>query len=76
MTYGLLLLYAFVRTIPWIVDVDLYYLQLLTIIAYHLHAHIMLLRYVVTFDIWEVGTKYDIKSTNFCKRVLNFLNVS
>ena len=71
MTYGYLLLFAFVRTISyknWFVNVELYYLQLFTIIAYHLHAHIMLLQqplkivvagsyntsYVITFDIWKV----------------------
>ena len=31
----------------WFVYVELYYLQLFTIIAYHLNAHIMLLRYVI-----------------------------
>ena len=38
MTYGFLLLFAFVWTISyhnWFVYVELYYLQLFTIIAYH-----------------------------------------
>ena len=46
MTYGFLLLFAFVRTISYhnsLGYVELYYLQLFTIIAYHLNAHIMLL---------------------------------
>ena len=41
-----LLSFAFVWTIfdpNWFVYVELYYLQLLTIIAHHLNAHIMLL---------------------------------
>ena len=46
MTYGFLLLFDFVRTISyeiWFVYIELYYLQLFTIIAYHMNAHIMLL---------------------------------
>ena len=50
MTYEFLLLFAFVRTISyqiWFVYVELYYLQLFTIIANHFNAHIMLLGYVI-----------------------------
>ena len=50
LTYGFLLLYAFVRTISyhnWLVHVELYYLQLFTIIAYHLKAHIIPSQYVI-----------------------------
>ena len=53
MTYGFLILFAFVRAISyqnWFVNVDLDNLQLFIIIAYHLNAHIILLRYVI----WEV----------------------
>ena len=60
MTYGFLLLFAFVRTISyqnWFVNVDLYYLQLFTIIAYHLNAHIMLLPYVICNYIWHMGSQ-------------------
>ena len=60
MTYGFLLLCAFVRTISrhdWFVYVDLYYLQLFTIIAYHLNAHIMLLLYVICNYIWHMGSQ-------------------
>ena len=42
----IILLFAFVRTISyhnWFVYVELYCLQLFTIIAFHLNAHIMLL---------------------------------
>ena len=45
MTYGLLLVLAFIRTISYhnkLVFVELYYQQIFTIIAYHLNAHIML----------------------------------
>ena len=58
MTYGFLLLFAFVRTISyqnWFVIVDLYYLELFTMISYHLNAHIMLLRYVICNYIWHMG---------------------
>ena len=50
MTYGFLLLFAFVRIISyqnWFVNVDLHYLQLFTIIAYHLNVRIRILRYVI-----------------------------
>ena len=49
-TYGFSILFAFVRTVSylnWFVYVELYYLQLFTIIAYHFNAPIMLLRYVI-----------------------------
>ena len=58
MTYEFLFLFAFVRTISnqiWFVNVDLYYLQLFTIIAYRLNAHIMLLRYVICNYILHMG---------------------
>ena len=58
MTYGYLPWFAFAQTISfqnWFVYEELFYLQLFTINASHLNAHIMLLRYVViTFNIWEV----------------------
>ena len=60
MTYGFLFLYAFVRTISyqnWFVNVELYYQKLFTIIAYHLNAHIMLLRYVICNYIWHTGSQ-------------------
>ena len=60
MTYGFLLLFAFVRTISyeiWFAYIELYYLQLFTIIAYHLNAHIMLLRYVMCNYIWHKGSQ-------------------
>ena len=63
MTYGFLLLFAFARTISyhnWFVNVDLYYLQLFTIIAYHLIAHISCsyeMSYVITFNI-IIGSQY------------------
>ena len=60
MTYGFLLLVAFLGTISyqhWFVYVKLYYLQLVTMIAYHLHAHIMLLRYVMCNYIWYMGSQ-------------------
>ena len=45
MTYGFLLLFVFVWTISyhmWLVYIDLYYLQLFSIIAYHFNlAHII-----------------------------------
>ena len=53
MTYGFLLSFAFVRTNfdpNWFVYVELYFLQLFTIIAFDLNAHIndiMLFRYVI-----------------------------
>ena len=63
MTYGYLLLLAIVWTISyhnWFVYVEQYYLHLFTIIAYHLNANIMLLRYVIcnmsyviAYDIWK-----------------------
>ena len=66
MTHGFLLLFAFVRTISyqnWFVYVELYYLQLFTIIPYHLSAHIMLLRYVICNYIWHMGSQnYDLLS--------------
>ena len=43
-------LFAFLPTISyhnWFVYVKQYYLQLFTIIAYHLNAHIMFLAYVI-----------------------------
>ena len=61
MTYGFLLLFAFVLTNSyhnWFVYVELYYLQLFTIIAYHLNAHIMLLRYVICNYVWHMGSPY------------------
>ena len=58
MTYGFLLLFAFVRTISyqnWFDYVELYYLQLFTIMAYHLKARYALtICHVITFDIWVV----------------------
>ena len=60
MTYGFLLLFAFVWAFSyqiWFVNVDLYYLQLFTIIAYHLNAHIMLLRYTICNYIWHMGSQ-------------------
>ena len=50
MAYGFLLFFAFVQTISyrnWFVFVELYYLQLFTIIAFHFNANIMLLQYVI-----------------------------
>ena len=69
MTYGFLLLFAFVRTISyqnWFLNVDLYYLQLITIIAYHLNAHIMLLPYVICNYIWHMGSQnFELLSSFF-----------
>ena len=65
-SYGFLLLFAFVWTISyhnWFVYAELYYLQLFTIIAYHLNAPIMLLRYVICNYIWPMGSqKYELPS--------------
>ena len=72
MTYGFLLLFAFVRTFSyqiWFVYVELCYLQLFTIIAYHLNAHIMLLWYVICNYIWHMGSQnYELLSLaeSFC----------
>ena len=44
----------------WLVYVELYYLQLFTIIAYHYSAHIMLLPYDIchmSYDIWHMGSQ-------------------
>ena len=60
MTYGFLPLFAFVHTIScqnWFVYVELYYLQLCIIIAYHLNAHIILLRYAICHYIWLMGSQ-------------------
>ena len=60
MTYGFLLLFAFVQTISyhnWFVYVELYYLQLFTIIAYLLNAHIMLLQNVICSYNWHMGSQ-------------------
>ena len=60
MTYGFLLSFAFVRTIfdlNWFVYVKLYFLQLFTIIAFDLNAHIMLFRYVICNYIWHMGSQ-------------------
>ena len=60
MTYRFLLLFTFVWTISyqnWFVNVELYCLQLFTIIAYHLNAHIMLLRFVICNYIWRMGSQ-------------------
>ena len=60
MTYGFLLLLVFVRTISyhnWFVYVELCYLQLFTIIAYHLNTHIMLLWYVICNYIWHMESQ-------------------
>ena len=66
MTYGFLLLFAFVRTISyqiWFVYIKLYYLQLFTIIAYYLNDHIMLLQYVLCNYIWHMGSQnYELLS--------------
>ena len=58
MTYGFLFLFAFVQTISyhnWFAYVEQYHLQLFTIIAYHLSAHISYdiydMSYVNTYDI-------------------------
>ena len=64
-------MFAFVRTISyhnWFVYIELYYLQLFTIIAFHLNAHIMLLRYVICNYIWEVCTMSYCHSlyVNYC----------
>ena len=79
MTYGFLRLFAFVRTISyqnWFVNVDLYYLQLFTIMAYHLNVHIMLLRYVICNYIWHmVCQNYELNCTASyvtCKRHIDF----
>ena len=64
MTYGFLILFALELTISYrtgFVNVDLYYLQLFTIIVYHLNAHIMLLRYVIYNYIRHMGSQnYEI----------------
>ena len=60
MTHGFLLSFAFVRTIfypNWFVYVELYFLQLFTIIAFDLNAHIMLFRYVICNYIWHMGSQ-------------------
>ena len=60
MKYGFLLMFAFVLIISyqnWFVYVELYYLQLFTIIAYHLNAHIKLSRYVICNYIWHMGSQ-------------------
>ena len=66
MIYGFLLLFAFVWTISyynWFVYVELYYLQLFTIIAYYLNAHILLFRYVICNYIWHMGSQnYELVS--------------
>ena len=41
----------------WFVYMELYYLQLFTMIAYHLNAHIMLLRYVIRKYIWHMEVR-------------------
>ena len=65
MTYGFLLSFAFVRTIfdpNWFVYVEVYFLQLFTIIAFDLNAHIMLFRYVICNYIWHMGSQnYELK---------------
>ena len=56
----ILLLFAFVSTISyhnWFVYIELYYLQLFTIIAYHLNVHILLFRYVICQYIWHMGSQ-------------------
>ena len=63
-----------VRTISyhnWFVYVELYYLQLFTIIAYHLIAHIMLKQYVICNYIWHM------RSQNYKLLILNghFLDI-
>ena len=59
MTYGFLLLFAFVRIISyqiWFVYVELYYLQLfLPSLLPHLNAHIWLFRYIICNYIWHMG---------------------
>ena len=63
--YEFLLLFVFVRTISyyWFVYVKLFYLQLFTIVAYHLNAHIMLLRYVICNYIWHMESQnYELLS--------------
>ena len=41
----------------WFVYIELYYLQLVTIIAYHLNVHIMPLRYVICNHIWHMESQ-------------------
>ena len=88
MTYGFLLLFAFVRTISyhnWFVYIELYYLQFFTIIAYHLDTYNALFRYVlyvITFDIWEVrimsyyfliACRLNWKRTFYAHHILRFI---
>ena len=57
MTYEILLLFAFVRTISyqnWFVYVELYYLQNFTTIAQHLNVHI---RYVICSYLQHMGSQ-------------------
>ena len=67
MTYGFLLFFAFVRTISYhnlFAYVELYYIQVFTIIAYHLNAHIMLFSNVICNYIWHMGGQnYEPMST-------------
>ena len=61
----------FLPQLDWFVYLKLYYLQLFTIIAYYLNAHIMLfdMSYVITFDIWEIRimSYYILYSWRKCK---------
>ena len=89
MTYEFLFLFAFVRTISyqnWFVNVVLYYLQLFTIIAYHLNAHIMCIPYVICHYIshmwksesWAIiseQSKYLITKKKVQEETIHFLFV-
>ena len=47
----------------WFVYVELHYLQLFIIIAYHVNAHIMLLQYVICNYTWHMGSQnYELSS--------------
>ena len=72
--YFCLPLYVQFPTKNWFVYVKLYYLQLFTIIAYLLNAHILLFRYVIINYIWHMGSQNyeqmilnnNLKSVYFC----------
>ena len=80
MTYGFLFWFAFVRTISyhnWFVYLELYYLQLYTIIAYHLNANIMLLYYVICNYIWHMGSQnYELFTVLLLKHIVQFKVIS
>ena len=74
---GSLLLFDFVQMISyhnWFVYIELYYQQLFTIIAYHLNAHIMLLRYVICYYIWYMANQNYELLTHMFQKLANQIN--